>query len=400
MSVSDISDLQVDRRSLRLARLYYFLLYGGGGFVSPFLNLFYVHQGLSGTQIGTVTSIGASITLIAAPFWAHRNAHWRSPRVALQIFVVLNALSLLWISQQTLFWGVAIATIFRALFTSSIFPLSDSMALTVSKARHTGFGSIRVWGSFGWVVFVPLSGWLVQQTSLQTSLIGAFVVLCVASLILFPIGARNFTVPVVSDESPPRFRLVVSKLLRNRSLLGVAAMIAIVGIANSGVAQFENVYMQQLGASNSLIGIINILSALVEIPCMLWADRLARRRGPYLLLLMAMLIFAGTRLLVLLVPSIPTIMVTEAFTGVSYSFYTVGLVHFISEATTAHETRTVLALYTVTLANLVSILSSPITGFVFDHLGARSLYLIAGVGYLLAWVGLQTLRQRAEPQTP
>ena len=132
---------------------------------------------------------------------------------------------------------------------------------------------------------------------------------------------------------------------------------------------------------------------------MLWADRLATRRNSYLLLLMSTLIFAGTRLAVLVVPSIPTIMVTEAITGASFSFYTVGVIRFISEATTPHETRTVLALYTITLANLVGIVGSPLTGLAFDHLGPRWLYLIAGLGYLLAWFCLGVLRKRLEPES-
>ncbi len=40
------------QRNLWTLRLYYFVLIGSGGFLFPFINLFYTQQGLSGTEIG------------------------------------------------------------------------------------------------------------------------------------------------------------------------------------------------------------------------------------------------------------------------------------------------------------------------------------------------------------
>lgn len=387
-----------DRRNLRFTRLYYFLFYGGSGFMTPFLSLFYVQQGLSGTQIGWVTSIGAAVTLVAAPIWAHRNAHWRNPRGMLQLFLVLTALSFLWISQQTLFWGIAVGAIFRALVGAGISPLSDSLALTITRITRAGFGSIRVWGSAGWTVFVLMSGALVQQTGLRTSLLGAFVITSLAALILFPIGSENFSVKKMQDEIEPRFRVVIAGLARNRTMIGLAVMIVFVGVAGSGVGQFENVYLRQLGAPDTLIAVIGMLSAVVEIPCMFLADRLTSRRGPYTLLMLSMLAFLGVRLGVLLVPTIPVFIGTELASGVAFSFYTVGLVRFISEQTTPHETRTVLALFNITLVNLINIVSAPFAGMVFDAFGARWVYLIAVIGYFLAWGSLYISRPRTATQ--
>src|SRR5438045_3482183 len=138
------------RRDLWLTRLYFLLFYGGTGFMSPFLNLFFVQRGLSGTQIGTITSLAALVTLFAAPFWAHKNAHWRNPRGAIQVFLVLTALCYLWMSQQYLFIGIAVVNILRALVSAGMMPLSDSLGVSVTGGSKAGFGSVRVWGSLGW----------------------------------------------------------------------------------------------------------------------------------------------------------------------------------------------------------------------------------------------------------
>jgi MFS family permease len=133
---------------------------------------------------------------------------------------------------------------------------------------------------------------------------------------------------------------------------------------------------------------------------MIWADRLSTRRGSYSLLLVAMVLYIGLRVVVLAAPSVLAIMATRALAGFAFSFYTVAVVRFISEETTSHETRTVLALFNITLTNLVSIVSSPLAGAAYDHFGGRPLYLIAAVGYFLAWGGLYLARPQWRKTQP
>ncbi len=125
---------------------------------------------------------------------------------------------------------------------------------------------------------------------------------------------------------------------------------------------------------------------------MLWTDRLIRRGSIHRLLLLSMLMTGLLRGMVLLMPSILTIIAERAMGGVAFSFYTVGLTAFIGEQTHRHETGTVLALYTVTLSSLISIVGSPLSGIAYDQWGARSLYAIALAGYLIGWLCLRLTR--------
>ena len=70
-------------RDLFFARFYYFAFMGGWGFILPFINLFYISLGLTGKQIGTLSSTGAIIGLTVAPIWVtqvkkHPQARLRS----------------------------------------------------------------------------------------------------------------------------------------------------------------------------------------------------------------------------------------------------------------------------------------------------------------------------------
>jgi predicted MFS family arabinose efflux permease len=154
------------------------------------------------------------------------------------------------------------------------------------------------------------------------------------------------------------------------------------------------VYLSTLGAADTLLGVAGMLGAVVEIPCMLWADHLVRRRGTHQLLLIAMGLTIAQRALVLFAPTIATIMLTRATTGLSFSFYVVALTAFIGEETRPDETGTVLALFSVTLAGIVNIVSAPLAGAAYDAFGARWLYAIAVIGYALGWVCLRVTRPK------
>ena len=53
-----------------------------------------------------------------------------------------------------------------------------------------------------------------------------------------------------------------------------------------------------------------------------------------------------------------------------------------------------LSLYYVTLAGVISLVTSPLTGALFDRFGAYPLYIIAAVGTFLAWVALVVSQQK------
>lgn len=375
----------LDRSDLWRTRLYYLLSFGGGGFASPFMTLFYIQLGLTGTQIGAVASMAAVVTLVAAPFWTSRD--WNKPRRMMQFFIIFNALGFFLLSQQVFFLGVAAASIFRAFVMAGIMPLSDSLALTVTRNAHTGFGSVRVFGSLGWVIFVLLSGLVAEHLGLKFSLIGAAILTFTSAVILLTITPSNFSID--KTKTPVNIRWVMHKLADNPLMMGISLMIVIMGLGNSGVLQFEGTYLRQLGARESLIGMSGMLGAVIELPCMFWADHLMKKRSAYRLLLMAMLVYFGLRIFVLAVPSVPTIMFAQAAGGVAFSFFTVSLVRFIGEQTEPGETRMMLAFFTVTLTSLTSIVGSPLAGAFYDRFGPHWLYGIAACGYLLAWVNLQ-----------
>jgi len=379
-------------KDLLFARLYYFTFMGGWGFVLPFANLFYISLGFSGKQIGFISSTSAIVGMIASPIWVSTVKRHPAAQRILQIAIILGAIGYVLIGHQTNFLPIILLIFLHLLAASGIMPLSDSMAVTVSQESGMGYGSVRAWASLGWIVSLLSSGQLVQRFGYLAAFIGVASMWLISSTVVFFIQPHHFTHTQTQDQPKPGLRIALHRVFQDRTLLGFAVALVAIGFLNSGVLQFENVFLAQLGASKSLISVAGILSAIVELPFMIYADRFVHRVGAHRLMLLALSLTFFQRLTVLLLPFIPTIMIVRFIGGVAFSFYTISFVGLISSRTQSSETGTVLALFTVTITGLVNIIAAPVGGAIFDAVGARWLYAFSSLGYIIGATSLWLTR--------
>ena len=368
---------------LLFARLYYFTFMGGWGFVLPFINLFYVSIGFNGKQIGFISSTSAIVGMLVSPLWVSEVKKRPQARNILQAALILGGIGYYAIGLQNLFPLIIIIVFLHALAASGIAPLSDSMAVTVSQEAGSGYGSVRVWGSLGWIVTVLSSGWLTARYGFIAAFIGVAVMWLIAASLIFFIQPRFFSSRQISTQPKPNLRVALQYIWQDKVLRGFAFALIVIGFFNNGVLQFENVFLSELGATKQIISVAGILSAVVEIPFMIYSDKIVQRVGAHRLLLVALSMTIFMRLSVLTLPSIITIMVVRFIGGVAFSFYTISFIKLISSRTQPTETGTVLAIFSVTLAGLVNIVASPVSGAIFDVIGARWLYALSSVGYVI-----------------
>ena len=352
-------------KDLFFARLYYFAFMGGWGFVLPFMNLFYVSLGLSGKQIGFIASTSALVGMFASPVWVSEvKKHPQSQRL-LQIAIIIGAVIYSIIGNQKEFLPIIFIVFLHSLAVTGVMPLSDSMAVTVAQETGTGYGGVRVFASLGWIVSVLSSGWLVERFGYIAAFIGVTSMWVFASGVIFFIQPRYFTSHATTAKPKINLSATLRRILQDRVLLGFALALIAIGFLNSGVLQFENVFLEELGASKRLISVAGILSAVVELPFMVYSDRIVRRVGAHKLFLIALVMTIFQRLAVLSLPFIPTIMIVRFIGGVAFSFYTISFVGLISRRTEPSETGPVLAFFTVTIAGLVNIIATPVGGRYF-----------------------------------
>lgn len=370
------------------------------GCMSPFINLFYINRGLSGTEIGLLGTITAVSGLISAPFWGHLNDSISRPRRMLQVALAVNSLAYFLISRQDAFLYLAIIVGVNGLITSGIDPLQSTQALGIADRANAGFGSIRLFGSLGWAITAPLSGILIQHTSLLSAfyayvgfmLLAAFVMFFIKGDVRRPQGQE----PV---EKLPMLQ-IFKEMVKNRELMALLAAMTLVWLAMNCV-KFESVYLQQLGATSTVIGWVNTIGAVIEIPMMLVSDRVMRRFSPVVTLIMGFLFYAFGLVFIMVHPAVLTIVIYRALAGVALSFYYISYTNFIVRRAPAGQTATVMALYSVTFAGIVNIVASSLCGWIVDSMGIHYLYVIAAISYITAAAIIYlTVARRSLHKTP
>lgn len=383
------------QRNLWTLRLYYFLLIGGGGFLFPFINLFYTQQGLSGTEIGLLSTVASLVALIAAPWWGRRSDVTAQPRRLLQFGLLATSLCMLVLSQQTIFAWMAVIVTLDALLSVNVAPLSDVVALAVTKQGRAGYGSVRLWGSLGWAVTALLGGWLIEQTGLFTMFAG-YAITGLASIALLawlqlPRWGQPQPDRTVAAPAAHSWRTRFAAWGRDRTLLGLTGALSILWFALNVVRQFEPVFLDQLGAGETIIGLASTIGAVVELPAMLWVDRLGRHFSSGSLLRLSFLLYIAVALSVVITPTVPVILFSHVIDGVAYSFFAVALVLFVSEVASERQVTTTMAIFTVTLPAIVRMISGPVGGWVFDVRGPYALYIIGAIGAALGWLIMKVM---------
>jgi PPP family 3-phenylpropionic acid transporter len=388
--------LKLPNRDLLFARAYYFAFMGGWGFILPFINLFYVSLGLSGTQIGTIGSVSAVVGLILSPIIVTEVKRRPQARGILQASLMLGAIAYFLLGQQTAFFPILLIVFLQALVGAGVIPASDAMAVHVSEESGKGYGSVRAWASIGWVITVLTSGWLIERKGFEAGFLGVSLMWLTGALVTLLIQPRYFIAPNLAGQPRSNIRTAIKHIAQDRTLRGYAIAIFFMGFLNSGVLQFENVFLSELGASKQLISVAGVLSAIVEIPFMIYADRYVRRVGAHRVLLFAVVMTLFQRATVFLFPTIATIMIVRFIGGIAFSFLTIASIFLISSRTHQSQTGTVLAIYTVTLAGLVNVMAAPVAGAIFDAIGTRWLYALAVSGYAIGLLSLWITRPLPE----
>jgi MFS transporter, PPP family, 3-phenylpropionic acid transporter len=386
-------------RNLRIIRIYYFLWIGAGGFLSPFVSLFYKARGLSGTEIGLLSTFGAITGMLAAPIWGRWGDTTRHPRRLIMIALLGSACFALLRGIQSLFWTISIFIILDALVGSGAGSLSNVQAVAAANGEKSGFGSVRLWGSLGWAVATPLAGLLIEKLGLYVPFAGY------AAMLVAAVMALSFTRGQAKPRSNPEQKQrpplgeMVRKLLRSRTIVGVALALTTIWITSMGRSQFETLYMTQLGAQAGLVGIANTVSALFEVPFMLLADRLVRRNGSSRILRISMLVQAASFLPVVFFPSIPSFFILRIMASIALSLNVPSYYNFLVESAPEGQGGTVISLFDVTLRSGVSLLAAPLAGVLYDSLGPYWLYVIGMVGCLAAWSIMQAVVHPQPAQT-
>jgi PPP family 3-phenylpropionic acid transporter len=233
------------------------------GFFNPYLPLWLKDLGLGLVTISLLTSIQAVTRLFAPYIWGAVSDH-TGERVKLLRFAATVALvASLGLSFDFGLWWLAVVLLVMFTHTSAMMPMSEAaMAHLVSHggafdARR--YGRVRLCGSLGFLVMVFLAGDWFEQFGMAH--FPEWTVLTLLAVVISAWRMPDLKETVQAHEA----KLAVGPVLRQRPVQWLFASIFFHVLSHMSIYVFLSLYLDSLGYSKTMIGLLWALSVLVEI---------------------------------------------------------------------------------------------------------------------------------------
>ena len=233
------------------------------GFFNPYLPLWLKDLGFSITIIGLLTAVQAATRVLAPYGWGWLSDH-TGERVKLLRFCAGAALicSAGLLVEGSVVW-IAVVLLLMFIHTSAMMPMSEA-ALAHLVSTDQGFdsrryGRVRLWGSLGFLVTVFVAGAWFEVQGMQS-----FPAWSVGSLVLLNLSVwwlPNRKEEVHHDEVRPS----VMPVLRQRKVQWFFATVFFHVLSHIGIYVFFSLYLDELGYSKTMIGVLWAVSVAAEI---------------------------------------------------------------------------------------------------------------------------------------
>ncbi len=373
-----------DPWGLRLIYLFYF---GGLGFFFPYIGVYLKDQDFSGTEIGLVLMAGSILSIIFVPYFSKNRFVKHHLIYLLQFFLLFSGGMVLALMVNESRIIIAVVLSLFALSNSFIEPFIGTLFIRSTELnKDPGFGSIRNWGSVGWSFSAVIAGFIIAKTGYVAIFFLLFSNFLVTILLLFKFIKFSGD-KTASGKTVKSFKGLL-EILQHRELVVISIIFLIENIILGMTQRFEGIYLIQLGGSEALIGLMSSLTALLEIPLMILADKGRRKLSALSLLKLWIILRFSSALIVLLFPDPYIILSTSVLRAISFSILIVLQIEFARTYSDQENFPAVLALFQVSIFQFAGIISSPLAGILFDHIGPWSLYLIRACGSIIAFAVL------------
>ena len=233
------------------------------GFFNPYLPLWLKDMGLGLLAISVLTSVQAATRLFAPYAWGALSDRTgeRIKLLRLGAVVAFASACLLWLDWGPVGLGLVLLVMFT--HTSSMMPMSEAaMAHLVSQGGGFDtkrYGRVRLWGSLGFLVTVFVAGAWFQAFGMQH--FPGWTVFSLGAVLLSAYWLPDLKEAVHAEH----VHLPVGPVLRQKPVRWFFAAAFFHVLSHIGIYVFFSLYLDSLGYSKTMIGVLWGVSVAVEI---------------------------------------------------------------------------------------------------------------------------------------
>jgi len=259
------------RKDNKLFTLY---LFYGINFISmgmtTFAPKFYGDIGLTDGRIGLISSVTALVGLFMQPFWgilADRSRYKRS--IVVISLILAGVMCYLVLPASAQFVPLLLVLLLQNTFYLPVSPVGNSICIEYTAEHGHSFGPVRMMGTIGYQVGILATGFL-----LSGSLRGLYPAM---GTVLLLAAAAAAILPDVRGHQHGGGKVSFAEFTQDKNVLLLFLIVFLASIGHQFNLSFFSKHLGDLGVGNTVTGFINTLSVILEIPFLLFADRLMRR---------------------------------------------------------------------------------------------------------------------------
>lgn len=370
------------------------------GSCAPFLSAYYKRIGLSFTQIGVLLAIGPIFAIFIQPLWAMLSDRTGKRKLLLILLALCTAGAYLLYYLGASFAVCLLAVLVVSLFSLALLPLCDALVIDRANAYGFPFARIRIGGTLGYAVMVFGAGMFLEKfDGAQFAVASVAYLLFAGAVMLLPQGrVREAAAPAREETAPARKKAVPAKrkavparkkavparesIFDTSEILFVLALALIESLGLGFCGSFTGSYAVELGFGSSLIGVLSCISALSEVPILLFAGKLMDRFGE-----IPLLIFSGImmslRLCLTGMGLVPAMISAQLLQSVTYMTTYICCTQYISKHVRAGKMSQGQSALAIVQSGLAAVASNLFGGMLVDAVGTRQAFFAVAAGVLV-----------------
>lgn len=272
-------------------------------------------------------------------------------------------------------------------FSGPLGPIADSIALGEVQRTGVSYPQLRLWGSVSFVITSTLGGWLYNRIDLRW----AFFLYAAISLIALLMARR---LPADGLATQRKALPPLRTLFRNPALTGFLLFSGLLQTTQAAHAAFLSIHIDNLGGSNSMVGLAWGIAAVCEIPVWYYLARITRRVGAMPLLALSAFVYGIRWVLIGFAPSAAVVLALQLLQSGSFAIFLPTAVVLVGELVPPELRTSGQALLTLVNSGIALVIGTLLAGRVVDLAGTGVLYRSAGVVAMAAGFGFLFLLRR------
>ena len=350
---------------------FYFFFFASLGALTPYWPLYLQSLGFDPLQIGELMAILLVTKIVSPNLWAWIADHSRQALPVARIAAMLAFTCFLGLYWARAFWWVALVMLAFSFFWHAVLPQVETATFNHLGVEARRYGRVRLWGSFGFILFVLALGPVVERYGAAAALPAvAFALLCVwIATVLIPEPDRSATI---------LHGVKFSSLFKEREVRVLLLCCLLMQASHAPYYTFFSIYLSEYGYSKSLIGGLWAFGTLCEVGVFYFMHTLHLRFSAAMLLVFSFVATAVRWLLVAMYPEwLSLVVFTQSLHAVTFGVYHAAALQLIRVRFKGKNQHRGIALYGSVSFGVGGALGSFLSGHLWAGAGPGATFGIA-----------------------